>query len=145
MLATDFPQGFFLFYCFSRALTSENCRKPSFSIGALYSPSSKQLFQSQIVFIFCIIILLFMDINELNAIIKKKICDKVSVEKITIEDKTFLHKNHKSHQADKFHIKITLKSKELSKISKIESTKKIYEILNDEIKNNIHSLQILFN
>tara|TARA_B100000214_G_C23972068_1_gene630699 strand:- start:1629 stop:1889 length:261 start_codon:yes stop_codon:yes gene_type:complete len=86
-----------------------------------------------------------MDINELNAIIKKKICDKVSVEKITIEDKTFLHKNHKSHQADKFHIKITLKSKELSKISKIESTKKIYEILNDEIKNNIHSLQILFN
>ena len=86
-----------------------------------------------------------MDINELNAIIKKKICDKVSVEKITIEDRTFLHKNHKSHQADKFHIKITLKSKELSKISKIESTKKIYEILNDEIKNNIHSLQILFN
>ncbi len=86
-----------------------------------------------------------MDINELNAIIKKKICDKVSVEKITIEDKTFLHKNHKSHQADKFHIKITLKSKELSKISKIDSTKKIYEILSDEIKNNIHSLQILFN
>ena len=86
-----------------------------------------------------------MDINELNAIIKKKICDKVSVEKITIEDKTFLHKNHKSHQADKFHIKITLKSKELSKISKIDSTKKIYEILSDEIKNNIQSLQILFN
>ena len=86
-----------------------------------------------------------MNINELIAIIKKKICDKISVEKITVEDKTFLHKNHKGHQNNKFHIKITIKSPELSKINKVNSTKKIYEILSDELKKNIHSIQILFN
>ena len=36
-----------------------------------------------------------MDINELIAIIKKKIEKEILVENIRIEDKSFLHKNHK--------------------------------------------------
>ena len=39
-----------------------------------------------------------MDINSLNLIIEKKIFQNISCEKITIEDKTYLHKNHKSHE-----------------------------------------------
>ena len=38
-----------------------------------------------------------MDIKTLNLEIKKKIQEKISCEKILIEDKTFLHVNHKSH------------------------------------------------
>ena len=84
-----------------------------------------------------------MDINELIAIVKKKLESQIKVEDITIEDKSFLHKNHPGNQANKFHLKINIKSLELIKINKIESNKKIYKILKKEMKEFIHSLQIL--
>ena len=84
-----------------------------------------------------------MDINELIAIVKKKLESQIKVEDITIEDKSFLHKNHPGNQANKFHLKIYIKSFELIKMSKIDSNKKIYKILEKEMKEFIHSLQIL--
>ena len=84
-----------------------------------------------------------MDKNELIAIVKKKLINLITIEKISIEDKSFLHKNHSGNNPDKFHLKISLESKELKKMSKIESNKKIYKILDKEIKEHIHSLQIL--
>ena len=84
-----------------------------------------------------------MDINELIAIVKKKLERQIIIENIIIEDKSFLHKNHNGNQPNKFHLKISLKSEELSKMKKIDSNKKIYKILNKEMKNFIHSLQIL--
>ena len=84
-----------------------------------------------------------MDINELIAIVKKKLEDKIKIDNIVIEDKSFLHKNHATNQEGKFHLKINLKSPELKDMNKIESTKKVYKILDDELKNYIHSIQIL--
>ena len=84
-----------------------------------------------------------MDINELNAIVKKKLNDQIKIENIKIEDKSFLHKNHPGNQRDKYHLKISLESSELRKMSRIDSNKKIYKILKNELKNFIHSLQIL--
>ena len=84
-----------------------------------------------------------MNINELIAIIKSKLQNKIDIESIIIEDKSFLHKNHSSNQKGKFHLKINLKSQELKDISSIESNKKIYRILDKEIKEFIHSIQIL--
>tara|TARA_B100001057_G_C22736601_1_gene906052 strand:+ start:289 stop:549 length:261 start_codon:yes stop_codon:yes gene_type:complete len=84
-----------------------------------------------------------MNINQLIAIVKKKLEDGLKIEKLIIEDKTFLHKNHKGHQADKFHLKLTIKSDQLRKLTKIEGNKKIYKILDQEMKEFIHSLQIL--
>ena len=84
-----------------------------------------------------------MDINQLIAIVKKKLESQIVIENIKIEDKSFLHKNHSGNQPNKFHLKISLKSEELSKMKKIDSNKKIYKILNKEMKNFIHSLQIL--
>tara|TARA_B100000035_G_scaffold191264_1_gene163282 strand:+ start:154 stop:414 length:261 start_codon:yes stop_codon:yes gene_type:complete len=84
-----------------------------------------------------------MDINELIAIVKKKIQKEIVLESINIEDKTFLHKNHAGHQKDKFHLKISLKSEELKKLNRVDSNKKIYGILDDEIRKYIHSIQIL--
>ena len=46
-------------------------------------------------------------------------------------------------QTDKFHLKIKIKSKELKKMGRIDSNKRIYGILNEEMKHSIHSLQIL--
>ena len=84
-----------------------------------------------------------MDINELIAIVKKKLEDKINIESIRIEDKSFLHKNHVGNQEGKFHLKVYLESNELKKMSRIESNKKIYKILDEELKMFIHSIQIL--
>ena len=86
-----------------------------------------------------------MNINELIAIVKKKLEENINVENLSIEDKTFLHKNHIGHDVNKFHLKINIHSKELSTLSKIESNKKVYKILDEELKTCIHSLQILIN
>jgi len=86
-----------------------------------------------------------MDINELIAIVKKKLQNEISIQNIDIEDKSFLHKNHIGNQKGKFHLKISLKSSELKQMSKIDSNKKIYKILNKELKDFIHSIQILIN
>jgi BolA protein len=84
-----------------------------------------------------------MDINQLIAIVKNKLQKQINLEFINIEDKSFLHKNHSGNQAGKYHLKITLKSDVLSKMSKIESNKKIYKILSEELKEFIHSIQII--
>tara|TARA_B100001989_G_scaffold185352_1_gene135060 strand:+ start:231 stop:491 length:261 start_codon:yes stop_codon:yes gene_type:complete len=86
-----------------------------------------------------------MNINELIAIIKTKLENNFQIKNIKIEDKSFLHKNHKGNQDGKFHLKIYLKSNQLKEMNKIESNKKIYKILDKEIKNFIHSIQILIN
>ena len=84
-----------------------------------------------------------MDINDLIAIVKKKLQSQINIENIKIEDKSFLHKNHVGNQEGKFHLKISLISKELKTMNKIESNKKIYKILDKEMKESIHSIQIL--
>ena len=86
-----------------------------------------------------------MDINELITIVKKKLHNEINIESLKIEDKSFLHKNHPGNQNGKFHLKIIIFSKELSSMNKIESNKKIYKILDKELKNFIHSIQILIN
>ena len=84
-----------------------------------------------------------MDINNLIAIVKKKLNNEIVIQKIEVEDKSFLHKNHSGHQEGKFHLKLIISSDELRKLNKIKSNKKIYKVLNEEMKEYIHSLQIL--
>tara|TARA_Y100001935_G_scaffold34683_1_gene27748 strand:- start:1548 stop:1808 length:261 start_codon:yes stop_codon:yes gene_type:complete len=84
-----------------------------------------------------------MNINELIAIIKKKLYNNFDIKEIFIEDKSYLHKNHPGNVEGKFHLKITLTSLELKKMSKLESNKKVYKVLSNELKNFIHSIQLL--
>lgn len=85
-----------------------------------------------------------MDINQLSTIVKKKILKHEIIKSVEVEDKSFLHKDHKSNEKGKFHIKLKIESDELKKKTKIESNKFIFKILNKEMKLHIHSLQILF-
>tara|TARA_B100000029_G_C17508835_1_gene935503 strand:- start:1230 stop:1490 length:261 start_codon:yes stop_codon:yes gene_type:complete len=86
-----------------------------------------------------------MDINQLISIVKYKIEENIMLENLIIEDKSFLHKKHKTNQEGKFHLKIIITSNELKKMKKIDSTKKIYSIINEELNKYIHSIQILIN
>ena len=83
-----------------------------------------------------------MKINKLIKIIEKKILSQDCISKVYIEDKSFLHKNHKSNEDGKFHIVLSIESDELKNKSKLYSTRFIYKILDDELKKYIHSLQI---
>ena len=86
-----------------------------------------------------------MDVNKLILLIKNKIQKNVLLEDIIIKDKTYLHNKHLSHQKGKLHLELSIKSKDLKKYNKIQATRKIYHILEKEIKKYIHSIQILIN
>ena len=84
-----------------------------------------------------------MNINELIAIVKNKLEKEIVIQELKIEDKSFLHTNHKSHKKGKFHLKLVINSDELVQISRIASTRRIYSILDLEMREYIHSIQIL--
>tara|TARA_A100001015_G_scaffold86384_1_gene96007 strand:- start:1134 stop:1394 length:261 start_codon:yes stop_codon:yes gene_type:complete len=86
-----------------------------------------------------------MEINKLIELVKKKITKEITIQKINVEDKSFLHKNHINNFPNKFHIKITIISDELKSKKKIDSTKIIYKILENELKSYIHSIQLSIN
>ncbi len=83
-----------------------------------------------------------MDINQLIDIVKKKIKSNLYVEELKVIDKTFLHKKHISHEKEKFHIQIIIKSEKLKLQNKIETSRVVHKILEEEIRDFIHSLQI---
>ena len=83
-----------------------------------------------------------MEIDSLIKILKEKLTKKIKINNLKIEDKSYLHKKHKNFSKDKFHIKLTIESSELKKISLIEANRKIYDVLKDEMNKSIHSLQI---
>ena len=85
-----------------------------------------------------------MEINQLCEIIKKKILEEKNIKKVQVEDKSFLHKKHKTNKEGKFHIKLKIESEELKNKNTINSNRFIYKILESEIKLYIHSLQIEF-
>ena len=86
-----------------------------------------------------------MEINKLIEVVKEKITKEIVLQKIDVEDKSFLHKGHKNNFPKKFHIKIIIISDELKSKKKIESTQRIYKILENELKNYIHSIQLSIN
>ena len=86
-----------------------------------------------------------MEINKLIEVVKDKITKEIAIEEINVEDKSFLHKGHKNDSPNKFHIKITIFSDELKTKKKIDSTKRIYKILENELKRYIHSIQLSIN
>ena len=85
-----------------------------------------------------------MDINQLSKKIENKLLKDNSIKDVKIIDNTYKHLKHNSHQEGKFHIKLEINSDILKKTSRIHSNKVIYKILIEELKTDIHSLQISF-
>ena len=74
--------------------------------------------------------------------VKAKINNKLSPEQILLIDNSYLHTKHKSFDSNKFHLKLIIKSEKLKKMGKIDAHKTIFSILNYEMKNKIHALEI---
>ena len=74
--------------------------------------------------------------------VKAKINNKLSPKQILLIDNSYLHTKHKSFDSNKFHLKLIIKSEKLKNMEKIDAHKAIFSILNDEMKNKIHALEI---
>ena len=74
--------------------------------------------------------------------IKEKINKRINPENIILIDNSSFHTKHKSFDSNKFHLKIVIKSIKLKNMDKITAHKKIFSILNEEMKNKIHALEI---
>ena len=74
--------------------------------------------------------------------IKEKINNKLNPEHISLIDNSYLHTKHKSFDSNKVHLKLTIKSEKLRNMKKIDAHRAIFSILNDEMKNKIHALEI---
>ena len=85
-----------------------------------------------------------MDINQLSKKIENKLLNDNSIKKVKIIDNTYKHLKHNSHQKGKYHIKLEINSEILKKTNRIQYNKLIYKILSEELKTDIHSLQISF-
>ena len=83
--------------------------------------------------------------KSLIEIVKEKIQKNIEDCKVKIIDNTHLHKHHKSFNKSKTHLKIIIDSKYLGNLNRIDSHKKITNILKDEIRDKIHSLEIKIN
>ena len=74
--------------------------------------------------------------------VKEKINKNINSEKILLIDNSKLHSKHKSFEQNKFHLKLIIESKDLTKMNKIEAHKKIFSLLKNEMKTKIHALEI---
>ena len=74
--------------------------------------------------------------------IKKKINEKINPKNIILIDNSSFHKRHKSFDLNKIHLKIIIESEKLKKMNKIDAHKQIFSILEEEMKNKIHALEI---
>ncbi len=80
---------------------------------------------------------------ELEQNIKKRICEKLKVDQIEIINNSHLHQHHASSPKTKYsHLKIIVKSKEWYQQPRIKLHQMIYSILEQELKNVIHALEI---
>ncbi len=80
--------------------------------------------------------------NDYIDFIENKIKKNIDVEKIIVLDNSHKHRKHKSFQAGKRHLYLEIESKFLRSLSQLDAQRNIMKILKDELKNNIHALEI---
>tara|TARA_B100001741_G_C16176191_1_gene424633 strand:+ start:253 stop:507 length:255 start_codon:yes stop_codon:yes gene_type:complete len=78
-------------------------------------------------------------------LIEKKIKNTLKASKVEVIDNTSKHKGHKFFQKDKLHLKIIIESKYLKSLNKVEAHKKVMKVLEKELKDNIHALELKIN
>ena len=77
--------------------------------------------------------------------IEKKIKNTLKVSTVEIIDNSSKHKGHKFFQQGKLHLKIIIESEYLKSLNKIEAHKKVMKVLDEELKDKIHALELKIN
>ena len=84
--------------------------------------------------------------SDLKYIILDKIKQNIVCENVEVNNKSHLHHHHaQSPKNNNSHFEVIIYSAELKKLKTVDAHKKIYETLNEYIKNINHSLDININ
>ena len=75
--------------------------------------------------------------------ITKKLKNNLSVNTLKLIDNSHLHVGHRFYDKNKYHLKLEIDSDELKKMTRIEAQKLVMKILDQDMKNKIHALEIL--
>ena len=79
--------------------------------------------------------------NYFDEIIRK-LKKEIEIEHIEIVDNSHKHKDHKFFSPEKFHLHLKIKSIYLASLSRVNAQKMIMKVLNEDLKKNIHALEI---
>ncbi|MDC0418643.1 BolA family transcriptional regulator [Pelagibacteraceae bacterium] len=80
--------------------------------------------------------------NNFLKFIENKIKENIKIESISIIDNSSLHKKHKFFSADKYHLKLEIKSDYLNSLTKLKAQRAIMKLLTKELNTKIHALEI---
>tara|TARA_Y100001970_G_scaffold70095_1_gene89243 strand:+ start:2218 stop:2472 length:255 start_codon:yes stop_codon:yes gene_type:complete len=80
--------------------------------------------------------------NEFLKHIEEKVKKNIKIEKILIVDNSSKHKKHKFFDSNKYHLTLEIHSNYLNSISKVSAQRQIMKILDKELKEKIHALEI---
>ena len=74
--------------------------------------------------------------------IEKKIKNNIQLEEIRVIDNTDAHRSHKSFQKGKLHLILEIKSSYLNNLKRLQAEKILMKIIEKELRENIHALEI---
>ena len=80
--------------------------------------------------------------NEFLKRIEEKVKKNIKIENILIIDNSDKHKKHKFFDSNRYHLKLEIESIYLKSINKVNAQRQIMKILDKEIKEKIHALEI---
>ncbi len=80
--------------------------------------------------------------NEFLRRIEEKVKKNIKIENILIIDNSNKHKKHKFFDTNKYHLKLEIESIYLKSINKVSAQRQIMKILDKEMRESIHALEI---
>ena len=80
--------------------------------------------------------------NEFLRRIEEKVKKNIKIENILIIDNSDKHKKHKFFDSNRYHLKLEIESIYLKSINKVSAQRQIMKILDKEMKEKIHALEI---
>ena len=76
--------------------------------------------------------------DKINGKLKKHI----AIEELKIVDNSYKHKGHRFFSPEKFHLHLKIRSKYLNSLSRLGAQKLVMKVLKDDLKRELHALEI---
>ena len=80
--------------------------------------------------------------NDFLKLVEEKVKKYIKIENILIIDNSSKHKKHKFFDSNKYHLTLEIESDYLKSIDKVHAQRQVMKILDKELKEKIHALEI---
>ena len=80
--------------------------------------------------------------NDYLKIVEEKIKNNIKIEEIKIINNSAKHKKHRFYDSRRYHLGLEIKSNFLKSLNKVKAQRIIMNVLQDDLKDKIHALEI---